>query len=48
MLAAAAAGLDVATDPFRVPGPGRSRNVIGALDTPRDCRVRALLRRLVG
>ena len=33
----AAAGLEVVTDPFRVPGLGRSRNVIGALDTPRDC-----------
>ncbi|HZB76226.1 MAG TPA: M28 family peptidase, partial [Solirubrobacteraceae bacterium] len=33
----AAAGLEVVTEPFRVPGLGRSRNVIGALDTPRDC-----------
>jgi hypothetical protein len=31
------AGLDVTVDPFRVPGLGRSRNVIGAYDTPRDC-----------
>ena len=31
------AGLDVTVDPFRVPGLGRSRNVIGAQDTPRDC-----------
>ena len=25
------------TDPFRVPGMGRSRNVVGMVDTPRDC-----------
>ncbi len=29
-----AAGLDVQVDPFRVPGRGRSRNVIGKLDRP--------------
>ena len=32
-----AAGLTVTTPSFRVPGRGRSRNVIGALETPRDC-----------
>ena len=32
-----AAGLAVTVDPFRVPGRGRSRNVIGELDTSRDC-----------
>jgi aminopeptidase YwaD len=32
-----AAGLDVTVAPFRVPGRGRSRNVIGALDTPLQC-----------
>ena len=32
-----AAGLTVTTPSFGVPGRGRSRNVIGALDTPRDC-----------
>ena len=31
------AGLDVAVQRFAVPGRGRSRNVIGALDTPRSC-----------
>ena len=31
------AGLQVSVDPFRVPGRGRSRNVIGALDTPASC-----------
>jgi alkaline phosphatase isozyme conversion protein len=33
----AAAGLEVSSPGFRVPGRGRSRNVIGELDTPRDC-----------
>lgn len=33
----AAAGLRVERAPFRVPGRGRSRNVIGALDTPQQC-----------
>jgi len=33
----AAAGLEVATEGFRVPGIGGSRNVIGMIDTPRDC-----------
>jgi hypothetical protein len=33
----AAAGLTVLTPRFRVPGRGRSRNVIAELDTPRDC-----------
>lgn len=33
----AAAGLDVARDRFAVPGKGRSRNVLGVLDGPRDC-----------
>ena len=32
-----AAGLDVVITGFRVPGRGRSRNVIGILDRPRDC-----------
>ena len=32
-----AAGLTVAYDRFAVPGLGRSRNVIGMLDTPRAC-----------
>lgn len=32
-----AAGLAVSTPSFGVPGRGRSRNVIGAFDTPRDC-----------
>jgi Iap family predicted aminopeptidase len=32
-----AAGLDVAVQGFRVPGRGRSRNVIGVVDRPRDC-----------
>lgn len=32
-----AAGLDVSVDSFRVPGRGRSRNVIGKLDTPSSC-----------
>jgi hypothetical protein len=32
-----AAGLDVQVDPFRVPGRGRSRNVIGRLDRPGNC-----------
>jgi aminopeptidase YwaD len=31
------AGLEVAVSPFRVPGRGRSRNVIGALETPAKC-----------
>jgi hypothetical protein len=31
------AGLQVSVDPFRVPGRGRSRNVIGVLDTPASC-----------
>jgi aminopeptidase YwaD len=31
------AGLAVTVQPFRVPGKGRSRNVIGLLDGPRDC-----------
>jgi hypothetical protein len=31
------AGLAVTISPFRVPGRGRSRNVIGVYDTPRDC-----------
>ncbi|MGZ5314634.1 MAG: M28 family metallopeptidase [Solirubrobacterales bacterium] len=34
-----AAGLAVTTPGFRVPGRGRSHNVIGELDTPRDCLV---------
>jgi aminopeptidase YwaD len=32
-----AAGLAVALDPFHVRGRGRSRNVIGELDTPANC-----------
>lgn len=32
-----AAGLTVALDPFHVRGRGRSRNVIGQLDTPANC-----------
>jgi hypothetical protein len=32
-----AAGLKVSVQRFRVPGRGRSRNVIGALDTPAGC-----------
>jgi alkaline phosphatase isozyme conversion protein len=31
------AGLQVSVDPFRVPGRGRSRNVVAALDTPASC-----------
>jgi Peptidase family M28 len=31
------AGLRVGVQEFRVPGHGRSRNVIGVLDTPRSC-----------
>lgn len=31
------AGLKVTVDPFRVRGRGRSRNVIGELDTPANC-----------
>jgi hypothetical protein len=31
------AGLQVSVDLFRVPGRGRSRNVIGVLDTPASC-----------
>jgi hypothetical protein len=31
------AGLQVSVDPFRVPGRGRSRNLIGVLDTPASC-----------
>jgi hypothetical protein len=31
------AGLQVSVDPFRVPGRGRSRNVIGVLDSPARC-----------
>ena len=34
-----AAGLDVQVDPFRVPGRGGSRNVIGRLDRSGDCLV---------
>ena len=34
-----AAGLRVAHDRFRVPGHGRSRNVVGIYDTPADCLV---------
>ena len=33
------AGLRIAHDRFRVPGHGRSRNVVGMLDTPADCLV---------
>src|SRR4029078_13523117 len=32
-----AAGLTVSVNGFRVPGRGRSRNVIGRLDTAADC-----------
>ena len=32
-----AAGLRVGVDPFRVPGHGRSRNVVGVYDTPASC-----------
>lgn len=32
-----AAGLTVRTDTFPVPGKGRSRNVVGVLDTPASC-----------
>jgi hypothetical protein len=32
-----AAGLALSRDPFRVPGHGRSRNVIGALARPQEC-----------
>jgi peptidase M28-like protein len=32
-----AAGLDVSLNPFRVPGRGQSRNVVGKLDTPASC-----------
>jgi Peptidase family M28 len=32
-----AAGLEVSVTPFRVPGRGRSRNVIGRLETPASC-----------
>lgn len=31
------AGLQVSVDPFRVPGRGRSRNVVGVLETPASC-----------
>jgi aminopeptidase YwaD len=34
-----AAGLRIAHDRFRVPGRGRSRNVVGRYDTPADCLV---------
>jgi len=34
-----AAGLDVGLNPFRVPGRGGSRNVIGKLETPAKCLV---------
>jgi aminopeptidase YwaD len=34
-----AAGLRIAHDRFRVPGHGRSRNVVGIHDTPADCLV---------
>jgi hypothetical protein len=34
-----AAGLRIAHDRFRVPGHGRSRNVVGLYDTPADCLV---------
>lgn len=33
----AAAGLRVGSDAFRVPGRGRSRNVVGVYDTPASC-----------
>jgi aminopeptidase YwaD len=32
-----AAGLAVTIEPFPVPGRGRSRNVVGALETPAEC-----------
>ena len=35
----AAAGLRLGHDRFRVPGHGRSRNVVGIHDTPEDCLV---------
>jgi Zn-dependent M28 family amino/carboxypeptidase len=35
----AAAGLRIAHDRFRVPGKGRSRNVVGIHETPADCLV---------
>jgi len=35
----AAAGLSIAHDRFRVPGHGRSRNVVGIYDAPADCLV---------
>jgi aminopeptidase YwaD len=35
----AAAGLRIGHDRFRVPGHGRSRNVVGIYDTPADCLV---------
>jgi Zn-dependent M28 family amino/carboxypeptidase len=34
-----AAGLRIAHDRFRVPGHGRSRNVVGSFDTPAECLV---------
>jgi Zn-dependent M28 family amino/carboxypeptidase len=34
-----AAGLTVTHDRFRVPGHGRSRNVVGIHDTPADCLI---------
>jgi aminopeptidase YwaD len=34
-----AAGLEVNLNPFQVAGRGRSRNVVGELDTPADCLV---------
>jgi hypothetical protein len=34
-----AAGLRIGHDRFRVPGHGRSRNVVGIFDTPKDCLV---------
>lgn len=33
------AGLSIAHDRFRIPGRGRSRNVVGLYDTPADCLV---------
>jgi hypothetical protein len=33
------AGLRLGTDTFRVPGHGRSRNVVGVFDAPSDCLV---------
>jgi Zn-dependent M28 family amino/carboxypeptidase len=33
------AGLRIGTDTFRVPGHGRSRNVVGVFDAPADCLV---------